>query len=99
MCPEDSLSGEMVNMFGPAQSTIYEESGNVVIFKWVAGGPWDYYRKSGTSPIVIDEALTGVIWGLSSLNGESLVPTTHISAEFDEEGRPMASASKLAWVL
>jgi len=92
MCPEESLSDEMINMFGPAQSYVYEENGNVVIFKWVAGGPWDYYRKAGTSAIVTDEALIGVIWSLNALNGESLVPTTHISAEFAEDGRVGGSA-------
>ncbi|MFN2187547.1 MAG: META domain-containing protein, partial [Candidatus Promineifilaceae bacterium] len=80
------------NMFGPAQDYVYEENGNIVVFKWAADGPWDYYRKSGTTPIAVDDALTGVIWSLSTLNGESLVPATYISAEFDEEGRMGGSA-------
>ena len=46
-CPPDSLEGEMVNMFGPAQSYVLEEDGQVLIFKWVAGGSWDYFRQAG----------------------------------------------------
>ena len=92
-CPEDSLSNDMINMFGPAQSYVYEDSGDVLIFKWVAAGPWDYYRKVGTLPAPeVDESLTGVIWALDELNGESLVPTTSISAEFDLDGRVGGSA-------
>jgi heat shock protein HslJ len=49
-CSPDSLAGEMVNMFGPAQSYVFEENGQVVIFKWVAAGPWDFFRQAGSTP-------------------------------------------------
>ena len=49
-CGPDSLAGAMVNMFGPAQSYIFEEDGQVVIYKWVAGGPWDFFRQAGSTP-------------------------------------------------
>jgi heat shock protein HslJ len=49
-CSPDSLDSEMVNMFGPAQSYVFEENGQVVIFKWVAGGPWDFFRRAGATP-------------------------------------------------
>jgi heat shock protein HslJ/uncharacterized lipoprotein YbaY len=94
-CPPESLSNEMVNMFGPAQSYIYEDDGNTVIFKWAAGGPWDYYRKAGTGQ---DEAmdasgsLTGIIWNLTELNGQPPLPATTISAEFGEDGRLSGSS-------
>ena len=45
-CSPESLSDEMVQLFGPAQSYVYEGDGDTVIFKFAAGGPWDYYRKS-----------------------------------------------------
>ena len=45
-CSPESLSDAMVQMFGPAQSYVYEDDGDTVIFKFAAGGPWDYYRKS-----------------------------------------------------
>jgi len=48
-CSPDSLAGEMVNMFGPAQSYVFEENGQVVIFKWVAGGPYDFFRQAGSA--------------------------------------------------
>ena len=50
VCSPDSLAGEMVNMFGPAQSYVFEENGQVVIFKWVAAGPWDFFRQAGSTP-------------------------------------------------
>ena len=31
-CPPESLSNEMMQMFGPAQSYVYEDDGNTVIF-------------------------------------------------------------------
>lgn len=49
-CGPDSLAGAMVNMFGPAQNYVFEEDGQVLIFKWVAGGPWDYFRQAGSAP-------------------------------------------------
>ncbi len=49
-CSPDSLAGEMVNMFGPAQNYALEEDGLMVIFKWVAGGPWDFFRQAGSMP-------------------------------------------------
>ncbi len=49
-CSPDSLAGDMVNMFGPAQNYVFEEDGQVVIFKWVAGGPWDYFRLASSTP-------------------------------------------------
>ena len=36
--------------------------------------------------------LTGTIWSLTELNGESLVPTTNITAEFSEDGRVAGSS-------
>lgn len=48
-CAPESLAGEMVNMFGPAQNYVFEEDGQVVIFKWVAAGPWDTFRKAGSA--------------------------------------------------
>ena len=47
-CVPESLAGEMANMFGPAQNYVFEEEEQVVIFKWVAGGPWDYFRQAGS---------------------------------------------------
>jgi len=49
-CSPESLGLEMASMFGPAQSYVFEEDGQVVIFKWVAGGPWDYFRQAGLAP-------------------------------------------------
>jgi heat shock protein HslJ len=86
-CDEESLAPEMGQMFGPAQSYVYEDDGDTVIFKFAAGGPWDYYRKAGSAG-----ELTGVIWNLTELNGESLIPTTHITAEFSEDGRVSGSS-------
>ena len=45
-CEPASLAPEMGQMFGPAQSYVYEDDGDTVVFKFAAGGPWDYYRKS-----------------------------------------------------
>jgi heat shock protein HslJ len=53
-CSPDSLAGEMVNMFGPAQNYVFEENGQVVIFKWVAGGSWDFFRQAGSTPAAPD---------------------------------------------
>ncbi|MGB3716673.1 MAG: META domain-containing protein [Candidatus Promineifilaceae bacterium] len=53
-CSPDSLAGEMVNMFGPVQNYVFEENGQVLIFKWVAGGPWDFFRKAGSAPVEPD---------------------------------------------
>lgn len=39
-----------------------------------------------------EEVLVGVIWDLSELNGERLVPTTSISAEFNEDGQVSGSS-------
>jgi heat shock protein HslJ len=64
-CEPGSLDQDMINMFGPAQSYVYEEEGQVVIFKWVAGGPWDYYRRSdstGTEAVSSDSDIVGVTW-------------------------------------
>lgn len=44
-CSADSLSNDMVNMFGPAQSYVFEDDGATLIFKWAAGGPWDYFQR------------------------------------------------------
>jgi heat shock protein HslJ len=49
-CSPESLADEMVNMFGPAQSYVFEENGQVLIFKWVAGGSWDFFRQAGSAP-------------------------------------------------
>ncbi|MCO5198279.1 MAG: META domain-containing protein [Anaerolineae bacterium] len=45
-CPDGSLSGDMINMFGPAQNYRFEEDNTVLVFVWVAGGPVDYYRTT-----------------------------------------------------
>jgi heat shock protein HslJ len=58
----------MMQMFGPAQSYVFEDDGNLVILKWVAGGPWDYYRQAGStasgpeSPGGTDTTVVGTTW-------------------------------------
>lgn len=39
-----------------------------------------------------EDSLVGTVWNLTSLNGESLVPTTSITAEFSEDGRVAGSS-------
>ena len=39
-----------------------------------------------------EEALIGVIWDLTELNGDRLVPTTSITAEFSEDGKVSGSS-------
>ena len=39
-----------------------------------------------------EDSLVGTVWNLTSLNGESLVPTTSITAEFSEDGRAAGSS-------
>ena len=45
-CPPESLAEDMINMFGPAQSYVYEDNGETVIFKWAAGGPLGLLPKN-----------------------------------------------------
>ena len=35
-CPDGSLSGDMINMFGPAQNYRFEEDNTVLVFVWQA---------------------------------------------------------------
>ncbi len=60
-CEPGSLDQEMINMFGPAQNYVYEEDGQVVIFKWVAAGPWDYYRRSDSSGPAAESSDAGIV--------------------------------------
>ncbi|UCG25952.1 MAG: META domain-containing protein, partial [Chloroflexota bacterium] len=94
-CPPESLSDAMVTMFGPAQSYVYEDDGNTVIFKFAAGGPWDYYRKADGSSAgdagaaetaTAGDSLAGTTWTLTELNGQPLLPTTEITAQFNDDG-------------
>jgi heat shock protein HslJ len=39
-----------------------------------------------------EEALVGVIWDLAELNGDRLIPTTSITAEFNEHGKVAGSS-------
>jgi heat shock protein HslJ len=39
-----------------------------------------------------EDALVGVIWDLSELHGERLIPTTSITAEFSEDGKVAGSS-------
>ena len=89
---ESKIILRMAQMFGPAQSYVYEDDGNTVIFKWVAGGPWDYYRKAGTASGGSEDPLTDSIWNLTELNGRSPLPTTTITAEFGKDGRVTGSS-------
>lgn len=64
-CEPGSLDQEMINMFGPAQNYVYEEDGQVVIFQWAAGGPWDYYRRSdapGPEAEPSEANIVGITW-------------------------------------
>jgi len=90
-CPPDSLADDMINMFGPAQSYVYEEDGDTLIFKWAAGGPWDYYEK-------VSQDLAGSSWeAISYNNGKggvvSLIIGTQITAVFGEDGELTGNAS------
>jgi putative lipoprotein len=73
-CEPESLAPEMGQMFGPAQSYVYEDDGNTVIFKFVAGGPWDYYRKAGSggqAPEAGDAEIIGVTWQWEGFQDQS----------------------------
>jgi heat shock protein HslJ len=59
-CGTDSLSNEMVNMFGPAQSYSFEDGDDLLIFNWVAGGPVDTFRKAGSE--AEDSGFVGTTW-------------------------------------
>ncbi len=61
-CPPDSLADDMADMFGSAQNYSFEEDGQVVIFKWVAAGPWDTYRRVDSSVPAAGSELVGATW-------------------------------------
>ncbi len=60
-CPEDSLAGDMINIFGGAvQSYRFEDNDQTLVMVWVAGGPLDYYRNADAEPVMeSDEEAAG----------------------------------------
>ncbi len=56
-CEPDSLSPDMLQMFGPAQSYEFEEDGQVLVLKWASGGPIDYYRDAEAAESVEEEVI------------------------------------------
>jgi hypothetical protein len=71
----------MLQMFGPAQSYVFEEDGQVLVLKWVAGGPYDYFRnaEAGESE---DEEAEGISEDAIQMNLQGLAET------FDWEVQP-----------
>ncbi len=67
MCPDDSLSDQMIAMLGAAASYAFEEDGEVVAFT-MADGAVDRYRQADTVTEALpgmenaDPALTGRVW-------------------------------------
>ena len=55
-CGEESVDQEMLKMFGPAQSYVFEDDGQVLVLKWVAGGPYDYFRNAEAGESTDEEA-------------------------------------------
>jgi heat shock protein HslJ len=109
-CGSDSLSNEMINMFGPAEDYIYEEDGRVVVFKWTRGGPWDRFRQADTSPATsisesVEAGIVGLIWdwvafqdtaGLSDLTIENPEKYT-LSLLPDSSAAIQADCNQLNW--
>ena len=87
MCPEDSLSDQMIAMIGAATSYAYEEDGEVVAFT-MTDGSVDRYRKADTVPATeampemtdADLALTGRVW---SWAGREVDGTTTVISDPD----------------
>jgi heat shock protein HslJ len=48
--------------------------------------PEEVAPEETTAEAAAEGSLTGVIWNLTSLNGQPLLPTTSITAEFSEDG-------------
>ena len=89
-CGETSLDGQMVMMFGPAQSYRFEENGSILVFAWVAGGPIDYFRNAD-APAAVDTNLVGKTWQWHGLTSSVLDMTVKTPANytilFNEDGR------------
>ena len=97
MCPEDSLSGQMIDMLAAAASYAYEENGEVVAFT-MADGSVDRYRKADTMPVTealpemtdADPALTGRVWSWAGreVDGATTVISEpdNYSLTFNEDG-------------
>ena len=97
MCPEDSLSDQMIAMIGSAASYAYEEDGEVVAFT-TTDGSVDRYRKADTVPTAeaipamenADMSLTGRVWTWAAreVDGTTTVITDpdNYSLTFNDDG-------------
>ena len=97
MCPDDSLSDEMIAMIGAAVSYAYEAEGEVVAFT-MADGSVDRYRKADTVPTAealpemtdADPALIGRVWQWAGreVDGATTVidDSANYSLTFNDDG-------------
>lgn len=97
LCPEDSLSEQMIAMIGAAASYAFEEEGEVVAFT-MADGSVDRYRKADTVPMTetlpemtdADPTLTGRVWTWAGreVDGTTTVITDpdNYSLTFNDDG-------------
>jgi heat shock protein HslJ len=70
----------------PAEEVVEPEVEEAIV------APADGVTEETAAAGSTENSLTGTIWNLTSLNGQSLVPTTSITAEFSEDGNLSGSS-------